>query len=140
MNTQISVLFKKELGQNNIKLFMFDFREKIKLQIDNSAPQIIVPDKKPYIFDVAPGTHTIYFKDEKQKSKKILTGLFVGAATAGFGLGAGLRLEAAAAGYSIGRGNTDYDSMLDITVNEGDIAKLRVRTTTSGKVKIKQLK
>ena len=42
----------------------------IKLQIDNSAPQIIVPDKKPYIFDVAPGTHTIYFKDEKQKSKK----------------------------------------------------------------------
>ncbi len=140
MNTQISVLFKRGFGQNNTKLFMLDLREKIKLQIDDSAPQIIVPNKKPYIFDVTPGTHTIYFKDEKQKGKKMIRGLAVGAATAGLGLGAGLGLEAAATGYSIGRGNTDYDSMLDITVNEGDIVKLRVRTTTSGKVKIKQLK
>ena len=119
---------------------MLDLREKIKLQIDDSAPQIIVPDKKPYIFDVTPGTHTIYFKDEKQKGKKMIRGLAVGAATAGLGLGAGLGLEAATAGYSIGKGNTDYDSMLDITVNEGDIVKLSVKTTNSGKVKIKQLK
>ena len=138
MNTQISVLFKRGFGQNNTKLFMLDLREKIKLQIDDSAPQIIVPDKKPYIFDVTPGTHTIYFKDEKRK--KMIRGLAVGAATAGLGLGAGLGLEAATAGYSIGKGNTDYDSMLDITVNEGDIVKLSVKTTNSGKVKIKQLK
>lgn len=51
----------------------------------------------------------------------------------------GFVADVAKSGYDLGKGNTDYDSTLDIAVNEGDIIKLLVKTTNSGKVKIKQL-
>lgn len=131
MNTQISILVKRTFSDN--------FMNKVEMQIDNKSSQILKASGKPYIFDITPGNHTLYFNDKRQGFKKNIRKAY----GCLFGLGIGLASGVSGFGESFGNlfgGNKEYNSQIDISVNEGDIVKLSVKTTNSGKVKIKQLK
>lgn len=132
METKVTVLFKKGIGE------ILD--EKVYIQIDNGKAEVYKSRKEPYVFDVTPGRHTLYFA-EASKLRKATQGAF-GAALGfaiGSNVGAGAASSMASDGFNLFAGK-NKNSKLDITVNEGDIVNLKIEITSFGKVKIKVLK
>ena len=70
MDTKVSILVKRTFSDN--------FMNKVEMQIDNMPSQILKASGKPYVFDIAPGNHTLYFNDKKQGFRGRWKTLFFG--------------------------------------------------------------
>ena len=95
MKTQISIQVKNENWISRcMSIYMglgLLMKAKVHVLVDseNAQPIILKARQEPYLIDVEPGTHQIFFFDPKAKGKAItdrLVGGFIGGA---MGLGAG---------------------------------------------------
>lgn len=91
MDTKVSILVKRTFSDN--------FMNKVEMQIDNMPSQILKASGKPYVFDIAPGNHTLYFNDKKQGFKKTVRKAY------GCLLGLGIGLASGVSGFGESFGN-----------------------------------
>ena len=150
MKTQLSILVKNESLFSRFFSLLWFINIFKKMPVEYSMDEGTFPgttltaSNKPYLIDVTPGAHRIYFKDPRAASKKgfrKFCGAIVGAV---FGFAAGnastMFLGGAAGADSAGSTMSDVNiSYLDFTVQDGDILKISVQPKGSGKVKVKVL-
>ena len=141
MKTQVSILLK-----HNIFVSSY-FKTKVSLYIDGNknSPIKIKSGRKPYLIELSPGTHVVYFKVHNGLAM-IGSKLVFGAFGAGIGAGTGIgglstfgALEGAdMAPLAIGASRAS-DNILECSLIEGDTLRISVSPKMSGKAKIKIL-
>lgn len=147
MNTQLSLLVKPESvaskyarGSNLLAGGGFAmFKNPGVMMILDGGQQILKPNKKPYIFNIAPGQHTLRLIDPESNTKKMGKKMTAGLLSATFGLANGSLAQAFVFGNASAASsfNTVYeDGTMDFTIGEGDILKLNCQATVKGVVRI----
>ena len=141
MKTQLSILVKKETLMSRMQSFLWFINiflnTSVEVSIDGGPKKLLPASKKPYLFDVGPGTHEVTFTDPRAGGKQSY-GKFVN-----FFLGF---IFAVSTDGAIGvsdfdnGGATVRDGYLECTLNEGDLLKVSARGDRKGGVKIKILK
>lgn len=152
MKTQISIQVKNENWISRCMSIYMGLGLLVKAKVhvfvdsENAQPIILKARKEPYLIDVEPGTHRIFFLDPKAKSKAIADRLFAGffGATMGMAAGngfAGMAMASESADFAEGlMGHSkEQDNLLECVLNEGDILKIRIQPKRSGRVAVKLL-
>ncbi len=148
MNAQISIQVKNENWISRCMSIYMSFglfvKAKVNMFIDSNDanPIVLKANKKPYLFDLEPGAHSIAFTAKSRAgTDKLIGGVMMGM----IGMGAGG--YGAAVGAKIGSDFTSglmghtrvQDNRIDVTLNEGDILRIRIQPKRNGAVKIKVL-
>lgn len=143
MKTQISVLVKDEtIFSKAMTTFWFvNIFQKAKMLVCiDGCEHKLKASKRPYTFDVEPGTHSVEFRDPKEGQKRFtwkLTGLFV---SLGFGLGAsnsfGDFQMNMIEGEQLFRMSLKENGV-ECTLQDGDILKLSCKSNGRASVKVK---
>lgn len=141
MRTQLSILVKKETLMSRMQSFLWFItifkKTAVEVSIDGGAPQLLLANKDPYVFDVAPGYHEVTFVDPRAGGKQAygkFTNLFLGFIFAVSTDGA-----IGASDFDDG-GSTVRDGYLQCNLVEGDLLRVSARGTRKGGVKVKILK
>lgn len=150
MKTQISIEVKNENWMSRcmsiyMSLGLF-VKAKVNMYVDDTSaqPVILKARKEPYLIEVEPGEHRIAFT---AKSKANVDKLLAGAAGGIFGMGLGGNAFHTTAfareGVDFVSGlmghNKVQDNLLECSLREGDLLKIRIQPKRNGAVKIKIL-
>lgn len=147
MKTQVSILVKNAtLYTRAMSLLWFIniFRKMpvdVRFDSENATPVRLKAQKEPYIFDVAPGEHELYFTDPKSGGKALsraITGGILGMAVTG--ATGGSMLAGGAIGADAAYDTAVRDGYAGFTLNEGDLLELWCRPTRKGGVKVRAVK
>lgn len=148
MKTQVAIYVKNESIISrffSLTWFIDIFRgSSINAYVDddNAHPIKLKASSKPHILDLAPGVHSIYFKDNEAMGKKAFnafTGTVVGG-TLGMGTGSVL---AGTVGSIVGSGalkNPVIDNgAIQFNLDEGKTLSISIKPKRNGTVNIKVL-
>ena len=150
MKTQVSILVRNASLYARAKtLFWFVniFKKlPVNVWIDEDPETVEAPtmvlkaSDKPYMIDLAPGHHVLYFTDPKASEKRFtnaVTGALLGATL--LGAGGGSMLAGGAIGADLANENSVGVGYASFELKEGDVFKLSVRPNRNGKINVKQL-
>ena len=142
MQTQLSITVKDEFILH--KFFTFTWfvqifkKSRMKVRIDGEN-HILTASKEPYVFDVTPGVHEVVFSDYLENAKNRLWKCTFGFMGFAFGLGgAGSAIDGAIEGAKFGE-VSKKSTVLNVTLEEGDVLNLVCQTKARSKVKVKTL-